>query len=77
MWGHEGYKRYSDRCFDPQLLEFPSFLLQLTCSHTFAMRFATLLSTIAMAASFVVGQEAARFGFVSVSPCPITGGQVG
>ncbi|KAK7450119.1 hypothetical protein VKT23_013001 [Stygiomarasmius scandens] len=39
------------------------------------MRFATLLSTIAMAASFVVGQEAARFGFVSVSPCPITGGQ--
>ncbi|KAK7451214.1 hypothetical protein VKT23_012550 [Stygiomarasmius scandens] len=39
------------------------------------MRFTTILSTIVVAASFVVGQESARFGSVSVSPCPFTGGQ--
>ncbi|THU93212.1 hypothetical protein K435DRAFT_779970 [Dendrothele bispora CBS 962.96] len=41
------------------------------------MRFSTLLSTVAAAASFgfAAAQEAARFGSVSVSPCPFTGGQ--
>ncbi|THU89171.1 hypothetical protein K435DRAFT_915397 [Dendrothele bispora CBS 962.96] len=41
------------------------------------MRFSTLLSTVAAVASlsFAAAQQAARFGSVSVSPCPFTGGQ--